>query len=467
MVAVYYGVVGLSYSGTYQGGENSGKFEVSAEVFKRLLFTGDVEGLNDYFESHYGLKSDILRNGWASAITDQHLPYFTYLALIKLTSDHPLTLHFFLGVLMFLSGLLFLTHALAPPDKPFYFLVAGLTLSPFIIFHAWIYDAHALQVFCACAGLWLFSVRRFYWAFFMTTLAFFAHRSALPLVGCLGLYLLIRERRNWRVCLAAALGGLSVWGLMELLMFALRAADGSHNLLVHTTYAQLFLGSFTAAVGDYARVGGQVSYVKNLFLLMPLGMAGVLWVRSWFQAVTTILPLALFFYVGHGELPSAMRVLLPYFVFGHAFFWLRLLEVRPGWVKRAGLVLVGFAAILSASYLAVTSQCMNLAEGRGEPVAKVDTSPSLPIENARLFWNLRRFHPIVPDAPVVYTLRPLNRLELPNIPDPNGILPNLAFMLVGCFFPQDSLSALGSLTPQPSIPFLERRAASPVGEQPQ
>ena len=128
---LFYGFIYSLYWDKYQTGGNAEKYDISAEIYKRLLFAGDIEQIDEYTLRVYGADYDILDHGYGSAITDERPLYFLYLAVIKSFQTFPLGLNFAAGALCLIAALVLLGHALNPPNKPVFVLLGAILLSPF------------------------------------------------------------------------------------------------------------------------------------------------------------------------------------------------------------------------------------------------------------------------------------------------------------------------------------------------
>lgn len=446
LLAAFFAGVWLLFSDTYQSGGNTVKYNVSAEVIKRILFTGDVADIDADLRSDYGRNFDILKKGWASAITDERPIFYLYLAAVKLAGPHTIGVYYLTSVLLALASLALLSRALEPRDEPLFFLLSGLLLAPCFLYIAYNFEPHLVQIFWTCVGVFFYARRKWSGAFFSMSLAFFTHGSSLVMLLCLSLLFLWERRMRWGDYAFAAAGGLAAWGAVELFEVWLFMKD-TLGVLPHVQFVTWFFEKSSRLSMHFDMGNGVLDFVKTALIITPLGIVGALWSRTRLQAALVLVPLILYAVATKGHMPGSFRVLLPYLFLGHAYFIRHLLATR----SRAVVFPVLLQMMLSVSYLAVLPGCLDLSIEQGQPVA----IESLPLEvrdqAASLHWNLRRYHPVVQEARTVYGLRSLTRLDVPNIPDPDFIQANVVLIALSKILPQGVVSSVGSVTPHPPI----------------
>jgi len=447
LLSLFYGFVLYVHAGKYQEAGTAYKYEICAEAIKRVLFTGDVEGLAAYYKDRLEFHIDTPDGVAETIITDERPLFHLYFALIKLMNPAPVQIHFFIGIVLLLWSVILLCQAFDPPDKPLFVLLGGLLMSPYFMTLAFQFESHTLQIFFTCCSLYLYTRTRYFWSLFFMTCSFFTHGANMPLVGCLGLYGLLERPFSMTRCIQMVLGCIAAWLMVELFLFILASMD-HWNLFAHTSFIENFLFKSGRIRAEFSQGEGIVHYVKSLFILMPLGVAGVFLARTGFEAAFTVAPLLLFAVVTRMNMPAEVRVLAPIFFVASGVFLLRALQWKS-WPARCVLWgLIAFAGAMSACFLAVAAKSTDLSVNPGEPVA-------LCAEHGKggswLHWNLRRYHPVQEGAASTYCLTPLSRLDVTNIPDANTILANLVFIVVDKAFGRSVVEKLGSLNPFPPV----------------
>ncbi len=448
VLGVLYGVTLFLYSGKYQPGGNAYKYDVSAEVFKRLLFTGDIKDIDAYLTDTYGKTDDSLAAGFGTAITDERPLLFFYLAALKLVDPAPVMLHFACGMLFLLGGLLALSKVFYPKDPALFFLLSGLLLSPYTIHEAYIYEPHAMECLLTCLALAFYMRERTFTAFFFAMMSVFAHPGNLVWVACLGLHQLYARRLDFRAHARAAAGGLAALAVIEGAFFVLFSRDAL-GVLPHVYMTQELFFKSDRMHGTYDMGAGLLPLFKNYLVLMPLGVLGFFWVRDKLQFSVTVLPILVYAVATKFAMPGAYRVLMPIFFLGYAYFFRNALQWdwRPGRVAAAAVMVA--ALCLNIQYMVFVAGCLPL-QANG-PVDVAEDAAQWRPEDYRLRWNLKRFNHVEAGAPVVYDLKEITRLELPNVPDAESAQANLVFRLMAHFLSRDALSRLGSLRATPPI----------------
>ena len=463
VLAAFYGVTLFLYAGKYQPGGNAYKYDVSAEVFKRLLFTGDIQNIDTYLVDMYGKPLGTLKDGFATAITDERPLLFFYLAILKLVDPAPVMLNFACGILFLLGGLFALSRVLCPDRPALFFLLSGLLLSPYALNQAYIYEPHALECFLTCVGLCFYMRKRFGMAFFFITFSLFAHPGNLVLICCIGLYHAYVHRFDYKAYIFPVIGAASATLLMEFLFFILFSRD-TFGVLPHIYMTtELLFKSNRIHEHHFAIGSGMINFFKNYFILMPLGTIGVFWVRDRLQFALTILPLLVYAALTSLAMPAAFRVLLPIFFLGYAYFIRNALQTETKALRAGAAAVMVIALAVSIHYRFFVADCLSL-KSHGPVALAEDTgigrwSP----EDLRLRWNLKRFNRVEPGAPVVYDLKEITRLEVPNVPDAESAQVNFLFRLLARVLPADALNRLGSLRANPPIfSVVARPAAVPA-----
>jgi hypothetical protein len=462
VLGVLYGVTLFLYAGKYQPGGNAYKYDVSAEVFKRLLFTGDIQNIDAYLTDTYGKTEDSLAAGFGTAITDERPLLFFYLAALKLVDPAPVMLHFSCGILFLLGGLLALSKVLYPKDPPLFFLLSGLLLSPYCIHEAYIYEPHAMECLFTCLALTFYIRERTFTAFFFAMMSVFAHPGNLVWVGCLGLHQLYTHRLDFRAHVRAAAGGLVALALVECAFFVLFSRD-QFGVLPHIYMTRELFFKSDRMHGNYALGSGPLALFKSALVLMPLGTIGFFWVRDKLQFSVTVLPLLVYAVATKLAMLGAFRVLMPLFFLGHAYFFRNALQWnwRPGRIATAALGAVILA--VNIHYMTYVAGCLPLDTGGPVAVAANTGLEQWRPEDFRLYWNLRRFQRVEPGAPVVYDLKEITRLDVPNVPDAESAQVNFLFRLLARVLPADVLTRIGSLRANPPIfSVVVRPAAAPA-----
>ncbi len=453
LVAIlFYGFIYSLYWDKYQTGGNAEKYDISAEIYKRLLFTGDIEQIDEYALQMYGMDQGILKNGYGSAVTDERPLYFFYLAVIKSFQTFPLGLNFVLNSLFLLAALVLLGHALNPPNKPAFVLLGAILISPFTLHQGWVYEPHVLELFFTCVGIFFYTKGRWFPAFFFMTLSFTAHAGNLVLFGCLGLHYIYSNWRDWKGHVGVALGVLAGLACIEGLLWILFSRD-EYGLLIHEFFLERMIFTSPRTSGGFATSPGGLSFFRNALVYLPLGLLGAFWVRSRFQFFITLLPLVVYLIATKGMMPGAHRVLLPVFFLGYGFFLLNFLSLGPGWRRRFATVLLLAAAASSFAYHSYTAGCLSLQES-----APVSVKDLVGGEKGRLQWNLSRFNEVVKDAQVTFVLTGVPLLTRPNLPDPILYYPHVLLKTLYTIFPEPLVKRLGMHDPRlAKSVFLEKR----------
>lgn len=450
ILLLYYSFNVFLYSDKYQPGGNAYKYDVSAEVFKRLLFTGDIQSIDAYLVDNCGKTEDSLSKGFPTAITDERPLIFLFLAVLKLVTPAPVALHFAFGILFLVGGLFALSKVLHPDDPPLFFLLSSLLLSPYMVHEAFIYEPHAIECLLTCLAVRFYIEDKPGLAFFFAMFSVFAHPGNLVWMGCLGLHQLWTRRLDFKAHAPALAGALAALAAMDGIFFILFSRDHL-GVLPHIYMTKELFFQSERMHGYYALGSGLAPLFKNALVLMPLGTIGFFWVRDRLQFAVTVLPIVVYAVATKMTMPGAFRVLMPIFFLGYAYFFRNALQTRwrPG--RTAAALAMAAMLCVNIHYLDFVSGCLSLKAGG--PVAVADNTgiESWIPENFRLHWNLRRFNQVTSDAPVVYDFKKINRLEEPNVPDAESAQANFIFRALARFLPKDKLSLLGSLTPHPPI----------------
>jgi hypothetical protein len=453
---LFYGFIYSLYWDKYQTGGNAEKYDISAEIYKRLLFTEDIEQIDEYALQMSGTVQNILKNGYGSAITDERPLYFFYLAVIKSFQTFPLGLNFALNALCLIAALVLLGHALNPPNKPAFVLLGAFLISPFILHQGWVYEPHVLELFLSCAGIFFYTKGRFAPAFFFMTLSLGMHTGNLVLFGCLGLYHLYSQRWNWRAHGWVALGVLAGLLCIEGLYWILFSRD-AYGVLPHDFFLERMFFSSVRTAGGFATSSGALNFFRNALVYLPLGIIGAFWVRSRFQFFVTLLPLIVYLIATKGMMPGVHRVLLPVFFLGYGFFLLHFLSLEPGWRRRLATVLLLIAAASSITYHSYTAGCLSLRDSG--PVSVKDLEGK---ERGRLHRNLSRFNQVVENAPTTFVLAEVPLLTQSNIPDPILYYPHFLLKVLHATFPEQLVKRLGLHDPRVAKSVLLQKRTAPA-----
>jgi hypothetical protein len=451
VLVAFHGAVWSVHAGKYQESGDGLKYDIAAEIIKRLLFTGGAQDLDEYVKDRFGLEGNMSAAGFNSLMTDERPVFFLYLALIKLAGPAPVELHFALGLTMLLASLAMLGSVLKPPSGPLFLLMGGIFLSPYFLYQAFAYEPHVLQIAFTCASLFFFARKRHFAAFFLMTLSFFAHGANLVLLGCLGLLLLLERPLSLKALLLALLGCAAALLAVEAFLQLLFSRDHL-GIFQHEPFISGFLFKSGRLRANFAKGAGLASLLKNAFIFMPLGLAGLVLVRNRLEFMLMLMPILIFAGATRGEMPGALRVLTPVFFLGYAVFMARLLGPGPRWAKVCGWVLAAFSLTLGAGYLAVASKSLDISQDAGAfASARASSKDGPPCPDAWLHWNIRRYHPVGPDESLSYGLKSITRLELPSMPDANAIQGNLVFIALSRVLPGHIAVRLGSVQPTPPI----------------
>lgn len=439
--------------GLYQGGGNGFKYDISAEIYNRILFCGDLAKLDQDLGGMYGRHIHVLQGGFATATTDERPLYFFYLALMKLAEYSPVMLHFVLNLALLFSSIFFLSRgmigsqatSLAGTSNAFIFL-GLLLLPPFAVNQAFVYEPHVPETFLTCLAFFLMARGWVVFAFAVAFLSIGFHPGNLPLVGGLGLYHLSRDR-NWRTIhgwlwpfMGCAIGIAFIWGF-EIWLFSKDTA----GILLHEHLIERLLFSSERTAGSIASAPNLSNFVRNLFVFMPLGVAGIFWIKGRRELLLVLLPLLIYLLFTKGHMPGAHRVLLPVFFLSQAFFLHNFLNLQAGIARLACRGIIVFSVLSSLSYYVITTRCFDLRFAEG--VVAVDPAVdnySLGPEPARLRWNLKRFNRIDEASDVVVSLREVGLLEQPKVSEPYTIYPYLIAQMLHTIFPEEIARRMGA-----------------------
>ena len=416
---VVYSFVWYLHSDKYQAGGNSIKYDISAEIIKRLLITGDIEKIDDYCLEVYDKDFDILGKGYPNVILDQRPLFFLLLATMKSFNDFPVGLYYFVNILFLIASLVLFAFALRPSDLYLFVLIGGLFLSPFLVHYCFIYEPNIFEIFLTSLCLFLYMTQRWFLSFFVIALSVFTHYGNLILLGCLFLYHLINHRKNNFDIILSILGGLTAWLCMEAILFILFKND-QLGLLPHLYMTEFLFQKAGGIYGGWAKSSGFVHYWTHSFIYLPLATVGIFWVRGKLQFSLTLLPVLI--YIGHTkfQMQGEYRVLFPIYFLAYCYFLLNYLILKNRSIKIVWISLAILSMTGSICYYYSVAKSLSLKEKVKVSITSDLNNETSSMNREKLYWNLKRFNEINHDAKVLYDIKKISLMEDSNIPSPWG-----------------------------------------------
>lgn len=413
---IYFSIWNL-YSDKYQTGSNSIKYDISAEIFKRLLFTSEIEKIDEYCLAIYDENYNIMGKGFGSAITDRRPLYFLFLSVLKLFNTFPVGLNYFINITLLLCSLVIMGYSLRTTNTHLFVLIGGLLLSPFMVYHSYIYEPHVLEIFLTCLGLFFYMKKRYLISFFILTLSIFSHYGNLVLVGCLGLFHFYSYRKNSTVIVKSAIGGFAAWIAIEILLLFLFSRD-IYEILPNNYMIEQYLFSDGGVKGGWAKSTGIIHYWNHSIIFMPIATVGIFLIRNKIQFVITLLPVLIYLVASEFHMQGAYRVLLPVYFISFSYFLFYFLTLKSVAFRAAWLSLAMLSLVFSICYYYSVSKSLGLKESTSVALSGDLKNASSSINRKRLYWNLKRFNQVMPKANITYNIKKISLNEDCNIPSP-------------------------------------------------
>ncbi len=328
-------------------------YDMTAEVYKRLVFTGGIEEIDSYARQIYGNDPRIREVGWGWA-TDAEKPLYVYfLAVLKLIQSRPVLPQYILVMGMYFASIWMLADMFLSARRNLLLLAGGLLLSPFFTYHALFYEPNGFSVFPIVLGVYLHHRKHAFWGFFAMALGIFSHPGTLPIVGAFGIYHLLTVQ-NWRTRGLGVLGGMVGWLACELLLLLLFWND-TQDLFPHEFLLERFVGFKSIRIrGDVAQAASLLSYWKASLVYLPIATLGIFWVRSWRQFALTLAPVLIYLIMFKGTMHGAHRIFLPVYMIGFVCFLAHTFSAKSRLVHIGVGAVMAWALVLSIVFHAVT-----------------------------------------------------------------------------------------------------------------
>lgn len=428
------------WADSYQFGAHV-KYDRSAEYLKRILITGDVENFSDYCQEWYGAtcnpKTDL-----QTTISDERPIFFTYLAIMKFFFDDYVEMHMILSFILLAMALVFLGYTLIPREKlPLFIALSPVLLSPYMSYQAFMPEPSVMEAAITAFAVILYLRKKFFWAFFLLGISIGFHPGNMVLTGCLGLFFLFEQRKAYRLAILGVLGGGAGFLLNDLVIGLWFLADDLEALPREFLVERFLLSASERTTGSFATSDSLLGFLRNSILFLPLATIGVIWVKERHQMIICLMPMLLYLVITDFHMPAVYRVLLPIYLMAGVWFLVCFLvsTSRIERLLRGGLIVL--AALWTLLYHGLVAATPNLAKTTAIAVGGIDgPSPPPQIEEARLYWNLRRHNTIDASAPVKIYLRTSSLDQEQTIPTPPFITGYVIFSTLFYILP-DGLAA--------------------------
>jgi hypothetical protein len=419
------------------------KYDIAAEIYKRLLFTGGIEGIDQYSREFYGIEYSSYR-----LVTATEKPlYFLLLSMLKLFSPQPVGLLFFANMALLGISIFLISETLQPANKKVFIILGGIICSPFIVFQAINYQPHVLEVFLTCLAVFFFKKEKHFWAFFCITASIYAHPSNLPLLLSFWIYHTYMCKRNWDGYKWALLGSFA-WVIAFSSIESILFTRDSFDLFPHIYQWEnilLFKGQRTS--GNYSSYPGFINFWKNSFILVPIATVGLFWIRNKFQFAITLLPIIIILIATKFNM-AAQRNLLPIYFLTYAYFFCYFLSSNTSKIKKqVCIVIMALAMGSSLLYHNHVAQCLSIRDETKVSIERPPVGYSNGGSYDNLLWNMKRFNQINDNGKIVYSVFKHPISQPSNIPDPLNFYPYFLTKIIGKFI-KPELIGIDTTTPR-------------------
>jgi len=434
-------------------------YDTSAEIYKRLLFRGDIDTIYEYAKVNFG--SDQVEFLF---VTNGEKPlYFLFLAIIKSFTELTIGSLFFVNMMLLTFSLFLMSNVLQPRNKKIFVLLGALLLSPFIITQAINLQPHIFQVFLISIGIFFYNKKCYYKGFLFITFSLFAHPSSMILAISLWFYHIYTFRKDWGGYIGALLGSITACLIFSSVEFILFIKD--KNLLFPHTYQVENLFFFKGRAGSLVyrvydvKVGGVygnlfapgfLNFWKNSLVQLPLATIGLFWLRNKFQFAITLLPVMLFLVMTKFNLPNH-RAFMPIYFFAYCFFIYNYLSAQSKLIKKICVGLFFLAICHSALYLIHTSHSISICDKANVSIQQPPEGYSGGADYSNLYWNLKRFNTLTDDASITYKVVKHSLVQHSNIPYPQNFYPYLLTKIITKFVAPESIGIDTRSTDQYSL----------------
>ena len=443
MLAIY-SCIFYIYHDKYIPISDAMKYDLSAEVYKRLLFTGGIEEIHQYSREFYGREYSTY-----AFVTGVEKPlYFLYLSIIKMVSSQPVGVLFLANIILLGVSILLLSETLQPSKKMRFVFLCGFLLSPFIVYQAINAQAHVLEVFLTCLGIYFYNKKSYFWGFFIMTSSVFAHPSNLPVLLSLWIYHVFIFKKDWHGYVSALLGSLA-WCISFTFIEYLMFMRDQSNLFPHTYELENILLFKGATSGEYSVTPGFINFWRNSFILAPIATVGLFWIRNKFQFAVTLLPVIIALIATKLNMVTH-RSFLPVYFIAYTYFICYFLSTNSSKIKKRTCVFVMVLAMVSSvSYYSHVAQSLSIKDKTvvaiERPPADVDYSNGGSYGN--LLWNMKRFNQVDDNGEIVYSVFKHPISQPSNIPNPHSFYPYSLAKIVSKFI-RPELIGIDTTTPR-------------------
>ncbi|MBF0301012.1 MAG: hypothetical protein HQK51_20050 [Oligoflexia bacterium] len=440
-------IILYTYSNKYIDGGNDIKHEISAEIYKNVIFSENISNLHKFSQETYGQNKYNLSEKFGSATTDRMPLYFLYLAIIKKLGCS-FILYGTINILLLLTCVLIFTEIFNIKSRGSFFFIGSFLLSPFFVFQSLIYEPHIWELFIFVVGIYFFHRKLWTWSFYFIVLSLFFHRGNAVLIFCITSYFLVINLKNWMVILKAIGGGIAAWLSVELFLFFLYSKDVNGMLLHKYMFDLLFLKVSGGLL--VAKDSGFIGYWKNVLLFFPISFFGLLWIKGRFQFVLTLFPIIFYFVLFGFRMPGAHRVLLPVFFIAQMYFLNNYFQLSESSnkAKYISILIMTTSFISYFAYYSYVHQCPDLGYQRTVMIDDNSSDRHSSFSKANLYRNLKRYDNdvVVTNANVKFKVKEEDALATPNFPTPYDFYPFAARKFIFGIFGEEIFYKIGSFS---------------------